>query len=88
VYETMQLMRVQDFSVGGSIHVVVNNQVRLLAVIAATVNNTSSGFPKPMYSYQTVNSSLCYCYTYAHEAFIYFRLLIMLQLQRLLRRST
>jgi 2-oxoglutarate dehydrogenase complex dehydrogenase (E1) component-like enzyme len=61
VYETMQLMRVQDFSVGGSIHVVVNNQVRLLAVIAAAVNHTSSGFSvsKQMYSYQTANSSIC-----------------------------
>eukprot|EP00612_Vaucheria_litorea_P005795 CAMPEP_0171464818 /NCGR_PEP_ID=MMETSP0945-20130129/8029_1 /TAXON_ID=109269 /ORGANISM="Vaucheria litorea, Strain CCMP2940" /LENGTH=956 /DNA_ID=CAMNT_0011992071 /DNA_START=277 /DNA_END=3147 /DNA_ORIENTATION=+ len=27
VYETMQMMRVSDFSIGGTIHVIVNNQV-------------------------------------------------------------
>lgn len=27
VYETMQLSRVNDFAVGGTIHVIVNNQV-------------------------------------------------------------
>ena len=30
VYETMQLSRVNDFAVGGTIHVIVNNQVRSL----------------------------------------------------------
>lgn len=29
VYETMQMSRVNDFAVGGTIHVIVNNQVRL-----------------------------------------------------------
>lgn len=27
VYECMQMSRVQDFAVGGTIHVIVNNQV-------------------------------------------------------------
>ena len=27
VYETMQLAKVKDFAVGGTIHIVVNNQV-------------------------------------------------------------
>ncbi len=30
VYETMQMSRVNDFAVGGTIHVIVNNQVRPL----------------------------------------------------------
>lgn len=29
VYETMQMSRVNDFAVGGTIHVIVNNQVGL-----------------------------------------------------------
>lgn len=29
VYECMQMSRVQDFDVGGTIHVIVNNQVEV-----------------------------------------------------------
>lgn len=32
VYETMQLSRVNDFAVGGTIHVIVNNQVRPILI--------------------------------------------------------
>lgn len=33
VYECMQMSRVQDFAVGGTIHVIVNNQVCLFCGI-------------------------------------------------------
>lgn len=37
VYETMQLSRVNDFAVGGTIHVIVNNQARVVFVLYRTV---------------------------------------------------